>query len=121
MTKINILRIYEGNEAGGNNCRILVDRLWPRGISKEQANLDGWWKELAPSPVLRKWFGHNPERWDEFRKKYLQELSMHKDIAREYLQSVSGSVLLLYGAKDKSHTHALVLKEFLEDLLVSDI
>lgn len=110
---IRIHRIYE--EGAPQGYRALVDRLWPRGVAKDDADLDGHWKELAPSSDLRTWFDHDPEKWAEFRRKYLHELSLHKDVAKDYLQEVTGkSVVLLYGAKDKEHTHARVLKEYLE-------
>lgn len=73
---ITLQRIYANS--GQEGFRVLVDRLWPRGISKTDANLDAWWKDLAPSSELRKWFGHDPEKWKEFRKLYLKELSEHK-------------------------------------------
>lgn len=111
--KISIQRIYD-SEMSGHGHRILVDRLWPRGISKEEAALDGWWKDLAPSSDLRKWFGHDPGKWSEFREKYLHELSGNKELAKEHLAEVTGSLVLLYGAKDEKYNHARVLKEFLE-------
>lgn len=116
--KITLERIYDSTSDKGH--RVLVDRLWPRGISKEDANLDEWWKELAPSDALRKWFDHTPEKWAEFRKKYLHELSENKATAKEYLGDVSGELLLLYGAKDKEHTHALILQEYLQRLLAAN-
>lgn len=93
-----------------------MDRLWPRGVSKKEAALDGWRKELAPSGELRKWFLSGTGAWEEFRTKYLHELSEKEDIARKYLAGVSGDFILLYGKKDKEHTHALALKKYLEDL-----
>lgn len=113
--QIKLHRIYEDKAPRG--YRTLVDRLWPRGIFKEEAKLDAHWKDLAPSNDLRKWFDHDPDKWGEFRRKYLRELSEHKDIAKKHLAEVSGQLVLLYGAKDKKHTHALVLKEYLERLL----
>lgn len=112
---IHLQRIYEEGKPQG--YRALVDRLWPRGISTDEANLEGHWKDLAPSDELRKWFDHDPDRWAEFRKKYLHELSQNKDAVKEHLKEVSGtSLVLLYGAKDKEHTHARILKEYLEKL-----
>lgn len=116
--QIILRRIYDNHSPKG--YRVLVDRLWPRGVSKEEVKLDAHWKALAPSNDLRKWFDHDPDKWDEFREKYLQELSEHKDIAKEHLLEVSGQLILLYGAKDKNHTHALVLKEYLERLLAAN-
>jgi uncharacterized protein YeaO (DUF488 family) len=116
---IQIHRIYDEDAPQG--YRVLVDRLWPRGIAKHDANLDGHWKDLAPSSDLRTWFDHDPEKWAEFRRKYLQELSRHKDVANDHLQEVTGNrVVLLYAARDKKHTHARVLKEYLEKLGGSD-
>lgn len=117
-SEMNILihRIYDDDPPQGYHA--LVDRLWPRGISKDRAGLDGHWKDLAPSNDLRKWFDHDPEKWDEFRKIYLSELSKNKKEAKEHLEEVSQkNLILLYGAKDKKHTHALVLKEYLEKLV----
>lgn len=112
---IKLHRIYDDDMPQGYHA--LVDRLWPRGISKDEADLDGHWKDLAPSNDLRKWFDHDPNKWEEFRKKYLSELSDNKDKAKDYLEDVSQkNLVLLYGAKDEDHTHALVLKEYLEKL-----
>ncbi|MBZ5488288.1 DUF488 family protein [Halomonas aquamarina] len=112
---IKLHRIYEENAPQGYHA--LVDRLWPRGVSKEEADLNGHWKDLAPSDELREWFGHDPDKWSDFRKKYLSELSDHKEKAREHLKEVSQkNLVLLYGAKDKQYTHAHVLKEYLEKL-----
>lgn len=113
--KINIIlyRIYDNNIPPGYH--VLVDRLWPRGISKEKANLDDHWKDLAPSDSLRKWFNHEPEKWVYFRKKYIEELAQNEPQAITRLGEVTQPTLvLLYGAKDKNHTHALILQEFLE-------
>tara|TARA_R110001592_G_scaffold29350_18_gene106740 strand:- start:1844 stop:2119 length:276 start_codon:yes stop_codon:yes gene_type:complete len=91
--------------------------LWPRGISKDVANLDGWWKELAPSHTLRKWFDHDPVKWEAFSAQYRDELEDSKAIAKEYLDAISGEdLVLLYGAKDKNHTHALILQTYLNGL-----
>lgn len=112
---INIHRIYDDDVPQGYH--VLVDRLWPRGISKKEAGLDGHWKDLAPSDDLRKWFDHDPEKWGDFRKKYLSELKESKVVAKEHLKEVSQKrLILLYGAKDKQHSHAHVLKEYLEKL-----
>lgn len=112
---IQLQRIYD--EGGPQGYRALVDRLWPRGVSKDDANLEGHWKDLAPSDELRKWFDHDPDRWAEFRRRYLHELSQNKTAAKEHLKEVSSkNLVLLYAAKDKEHTHARVLKEYLEKL-----
>ena len=113
---IKIHRIYEEKMPQGYHA--LVDRLWPRGISKDEADLDGHWKDLAPSEELRKWFDHDADKWDEFRKKYLSELSDKKSKAKDCLEQVSQkNLVLLYGAKDAKHTHALVLQEYIKKLL----
>lgn len=113
--KIELHRIY--NEESPTGYRVLCDRLWPRGISKQEADLDDQWKDLAPSNDLRKWFDHDPNKWGEFRKKYLHELSKNKAQAKQRLEEVTGTTLiLLYGAKDEAHTHARVLKEYLNRL-----
>ena len=110
---IQLKRIYEpGSKEDG--CRILVDRLWPRGFTKEKAALDLWLKEIAPSNELRKWFGHDPDKWKDFQKKYRQELKQNKeavDILKDYIQK--GKVTLLYAAKDEEHNEAQVIKDFI--------
>ncbi|GAU07379.1 DUF488 domain-containing protein [Desulfoplanes formicivorans] len=112
---IKIHRIYDDDVPQG--YRALVDRLWPRGISKEAAHLDGHWKDLAPSNGLRIWFGHDPGKWNEFRKRYLDELRTNKHRAQEHLKEVDRqNLVLLYGAKDRKHNHAHVLKDFLAKL-----
>ncbi|MCO5948606.1 DUF488 domain-containing protein [Mucilaginibacter flavidus] len=110
--KINIKRVYEA-PAKEDGVRILVDRLWPRGLTKEKAAVDTWLKEIAPSTELRKWFGHKPAKWVEFKKRYHQELKENNEqvlLLKEQLKR--GTVTLVYGAKDEKHNEALVLKEF---------
>ena len=117
---IQLKRVYEAPEES-DGYRILTDRLWPRGISKEKAALDKWVKDMAPSPELRKWFGHDPEKYEEFRKMYRKELE--ENPAREdFLNLVKdklkeGRVTLLFGAKDKEHNQAVVLRDFLAEIL----
>ncbi len=120
MTNLTIKtkRIYEdpGPEDG---YRVLVDRLWPRGVSKEEARLDERAKELAPTDELRQWFDHDPERWEEFRRRYRSELADRREAARELLDRADSSedrVTLLYAARDRDHNHALVLRSFLQKL-----
>jgi uncharacterized protein YeaO (DUF488 family) len=113
-------RVYEPcDEADG--FRILVDRLWPRGISKEGAKLTAWQKEVAPSPDLRKWFCHKPELFEEFRVKYIEELhtdEQKQKIINEIITMTSkGRVTLLYGAKDPVYNHAIVLQEELNRII----
>jgi len=111
---ICIKRIYE-EPAEDDGYRVLVDRLWPRGVSKEDAQLDDWMKEITPSPELRKWFDHDPDKFEEFKKRYEHELAS-KDEPVEKLLDIAGyqKVTLLYAAKDETHNHAIALKEFLE-------
>lgn len=107
-------RIYE-KSAENDGYRVLVDRIWPRGVSKEKANLDDWKKELAPSNELRKWFDHKVERYEEFREKYRKELESHKEELEEIRKiAKEQQVCILYGAKDEEHNQAVVLKEILE-------
>lgn len=113
---IKIKRIYDPPKAA-DGVRILVDRLWPRGIAKEKARIDEWFKELAPSDQLRKWFGHESERWEEFQKRYRHELqSPEKQELMQRLQSLArqGTVTLLFAAKDAEHNNAKVLANFLK-------
>ena len=107
--KIAIKRVYQEPEPA-DGFRILVDRLWPRGLSKERAKIDLWLKEVAPSTELRKWFNHDPAKWAEFQKRYKQELkskSDQLDVIKEKIHQ--GPVTLLYGAKDEAHNEAVVL------------
>lgn len=111
--KIKIKRVYEKPEKGDGK-RILVDRLWPRGLTKEKADIDLWLKEVAPSTELRKWFGHDPDKWNEFQKRYLKELKNNKEKIAVLKEQVKGGlVTLVYGAKDEEHNEALVLKKWL--------
>jgi uncharacterized protein YeaO (DUF488 family) len=110
---IRIKRTYE-SRARGDGRRILVERLWPRGMKKEALQLDAWMKEVAPSTQLRKWFGHRPERWREFRRRYKQELRANSDAWSPILDaSKRGTVTLLYSAHDLEHNGAVVLREYL--------
>jgi len=110
---IRTKRAYEQPESS-DGLRILVDRLWPRGIAKADLALDQWMKDLAPSNELRKWFGHRPERWSEFLAKYSQELDGKQALWEPLLkQSVHSRVTLLYGAKDIEHNNAEALKQYL--------
>jgi uncharacterized protein YeaO (DUF488 family) len=111
---IRIKRIYD-EPAGGDGYRVLVDRLWPRGVSKEKAALDSWMKEIAPSPELRVWFGHKPERFEEFSARYKSELDGNPAVGE--LRSVikeNQDVTLLYAARDTKVNHAAVLAEYLK-------
>lgn len=114
MSNIFLKRIYEPYDES-DGCRILVDRVWPRGISKESAKLTSWFKDIAPSPDLRKWFCHKPELFEEFRERYVQELRTEKqklDLIEQVLTIASKEqVTLLYGAKEPVYNHAVVLHE----------
>ncbi|MGW1453566.1 DUF488 domain-containing protein [Salegentibacter agarivorans] len=114
---IETARIYEDKETS-DNIRILVDRLWPRGISKKEAHLDYWHKQWAPSDDLRRKFHDNKISWDEFSKNYKSELKENKNQILNDLEEVDKrkSLTLLYGSKDKTHNHAVLLKDFLKDL-----
>ena len=95
--------------------RLLVDRMWPRGVSREEAHIDMWLKEIAPSAALRKWFGHDPEKWDGFREKYRAELEANAGAAGELGEIVKRhkKVTLVYAAKDEAHNNAVVLRDWL--------
>jgi uncharacterized protein YeaO (DUF488 family) len=114
MATIQIKRAYEPKEKS-DGFRILVDRLWPRGIKKETLLVDVWLKEIAPSAELRKWFSHDIKKWEPFKEKYNTELK-HSKVAEEIITLVNAhkTVTLVYGAKDEQHNQALVLKEFLQ-------
>jgi uncharacterized protein YeaO (DUF488 family) len=110
---IQLKRVYEP-PAPEDGVRILVDRLWPRGLSKEKAAVDHWMKEIAPSAELRKWFGHDPDRWAEFRRRYMAELRQHTGLLDQIRELASErKVTLLFGAHDQEHNDAVVLAEVL--------
>ena len=107
-------RVYEPAEAS-DGIRFLVDRLWPRGIKKEALKMKAWLKDVAPSPELRKWFAHDPARWQEFQRRYTAELKSNADAWSPILEAAKqGNVTLLYSARDTEHNSALLLEEFLE-------
>jgi len=111
--RVSIKRVYEPT-AGDDGRRILVDRLWPRGLSKEEAGADLWLKEIAPSAGLRKWFGHDPEKWTEFRRRYRAELDSNDEAVRSLKDAIGkGPATLLYGARDERHNHAIVIRHLL--------
>lgn len=114
---IAIKRIYAPAGAA-DGYRVLVDRLWPRGVRKEDAALDAWLREVAPSPALRRWFGHEPSRWEGFRHRYAAELDTLADHWRPLAERAARHrVTLLYAARDEEHNHALALKNYLETWL----
>ncbi len=110
---LKLKRVYE-DPSEEDGTRILVDRLWPRGLTKEKARVDLWFKEVAPSAELRKWFAHDPEKWPEFKARYKAELKRSSPQLALLKQAVSqGTATLLYGAKDTGHNQAVVLHELL--------
>ncbi len=111
---IQIKRVYESAEER-DGYRILVDRLWPRGVSKEKAKLDLWMKDIAPSNNLRKWFNHDPTRWDEFQNKYKEELNNKEELLKQIkeLENDKSTVTLVYGAKNEENNNAIVLRDTL--------
>lgn len=108
---IKIKRVYEP-VSPSDGKRILVDRLWPRGVSKAKAKVDYWAKEVAPTTELREWFGHDPAKWSEFKRKYLAELQQNPAVA-DLKEELTGHCTLVYGAKDTQHNQGVVLQEFL--------
>ncbi len=113
--KIQIKRVYEA-PSNGDGTRILVDRLWPRGLSKDKAKVDVWVKEVAPSTALRVWFGHDPARWVEFKKRYRAELKGNPEQVSILKKAVAkGAATLVYGAKGEEHNQAVVLREMLKN------
>ncbi len=116
LMAIMLKRAYEPAEPR-DGLRILVDRLWPRGVSKSTAHIDLWLKDVAPSTRLRKWFNHDPLKWDEFRDQYVLELDHNPEAVEQLADHAQhGVVTLVYGAKDGEHSHVIVLKEYLERL-----
>jgi uncharacterized protein YeaO (DUF488 family) len=110
---IRVKRAYDPPEPG-DGARFLVDRLWPRGIKREDLKLDGWSKEVAPSDDLRKWFGHDPAKWDRFETRYFTELDGKPDALRAIREAAQkGDVTLIYGAKDTEHNNAVALKAYM--------
>lgn len=110
---IKLKRAYEA--AGrGDGTRVLIDRLWPRGVKKSDAKIDEWMKDIAPSTTLRKWFGHDPDRWQEFRRRYEGEIRQHPD-QLERLRSLArhGMLTLVFSAHDEKHNDAVVLRELI--------
>jgi uncharacterized protein YeaO (DUF488 family) len=112
---VRLRRVYEP-AAEDDGYRVLVDRLWPRGVSRERARLDEWARDLAPSAELRRWFGHEPSRFEEFRRRYRAELVAHAD-ELEMLRGRArgGRLTLVYGARDTEHNDAVVLAELLQE------
>ena len=114
INMIKLKRAYEP-AARGDGERILVERLWPRGVSKDRAKIDLWLKDIAPSTQLRKWFGHDPDRWEQFRRRYAAELKDKIDLLKMLKQKAkNGPVTFVYAARDEQHNGALALKQVVE-------
>ncbi len=114
---IHLQRVYEQG-IPHTGTRFLVERLWPRGIKKTELQLDGWLKDAGPSTALRQWFNHDPEKWDEFRRRYFAELDSRKEALEPILVAArQGTVTLLYSSRDCEHNNAVALKEYLESKL----
>lgn len=112
---ITLKRVYE-KPVVSDGKRILVDRLWPRGLTKEKAKVDIWLKEIAPTTELRKWFNHEPKKWREFKKRYRAEMYSNTGTLSSLKEYVTnGKVTVVYGAKDVEHNEAVVIKEYLEE------
>jgi uncharacterized protein YeaO (DUF488 family) len=107
---IVVQRVYDSPLGGPKEYRVLVDRLWPRGVKKDELHMDEWAKDVAPSPELRRWYGHDPSRFDEFRRRYLKELSSS---AAGHLKAYAGTLVLLTATRDVEHSGAAVLAEHL--------
>ncbi|MCK9229998.1 MAG: DUF488 domain-containing protein [Syntrophales bacterium] len=110
---VMLKRAYE-SPAGTDGERILVDRLWPRGLTKAKAKIDRWIKEVAPSTELRQWFGHDPEKWEEFEKRYRAELKNNPALSELQALSRQKNITLVYAARDQLHNEAVVLKQILD-------
>ncbi len=113
---IKLKRAYE-TPAKADGTRILVERLWPRGLSKDRAKIDWWAKETAPSTELRKWFGHDPAKWTEFRRKYHAELRNRPEAFEELMETVRGKVTFVYASKEERFNAAAALREYVERAL----
>jgi len=109
-----ILKRANGEPSQDDEYRVLVDRFWPRGVSKEQIPIDAWLKEIAPSNELRRWIGHDPQKWDQFKQRDFEELQAYKEPVQGLLHRIeAGPLTLVYAAKDKKYNNAVALKEYL--------
>ncbi|MDR3554420.1 MAG: DUF488 domain-containing protein [Syntrophobacteraceae bacterium] len=114
---IRIKRVYDPPEPG-DGIRFLVERLWPRGVRKESLTMEAWLKEAAPSDALRRWFGHDPQKWEEFRERYFAELDGRREVLRPLMEAAArGEVTLLYSARDRENNNAVALREYVEELI----
>jgi uncharacterized protein YeaO (DUF488 family) len=117
---ITPVRVYD-DERGGGRARFLVERLWPRGVRRADLRLDDWLRDVAPSPELRRWFGHDPSKWAEFRRRYFDELDRHPEAWRPLRDAAAaGDITLLYSSRDLEHNNAVALAEYLVARLESD-
>jgi len=117
--RLRVKRVYEA-PTRSDGCRVLVDRVWPRGLSREAAKLDAWIKDVAPSAELRNWFDHDPSRWAGFKRKYFRELEQRDEAIEQLLKTCSrGTLTLLFAAKDSEHNNAVALKEYLDTRIKS--
>lgn len=113
MERIRLSRVYDDDPPGPGQ-RFLVERLWPRGVRRADVDLDGWLKDVAPSTELRQWFGHDPQKWEEFRRRYFTELDARPDAWQPLLAAAgSGGVTLLYSSRDREHNNAVALRDYL--------
>jgi uncharacterized protein YeaO (DUF488 family) len=116
---VGVKRVYDPAEPG-DGIRFLVERLWPRGVRKESLKMDAWLKEAAPSDALRRWFGHDPQKWEEFRERYFAELSGRREALQPIIEAAErGDVTLLYSARDRENNNAVALREYIEALIGS--
>jgi uncharacterized protein YeaO (DUF488 family) len=113
---IKIERIYDNPKGNSRDFRILVDRLWPRGLSKDRVKVDLWQKDIAPSNSLRKWFGHDEKKWNEFKRRYFKELHKNIELVNIMVNKADErAITLLYGTKEERFNNAVALKEYLEE------
>ena len=121
-TRIHLCRAYDAREgADTEGARLLVDRLWPRGVAKVDLPIDAWLMDIAPSSDLRNWFGHDPAKWNEFKDRYRAELQKAPDVVEQALDWCRrGTVTLLFAAKDREHNNAVVLRDYLAERLMLD-
>jgi uncharacterized protein YeaO (DUF488 family) len=118
-TMIKLKRVYEQGEPS-DGFRVLADRLWPRGISKEEAHIDEWLRDIAPSTELRKWFGHDPQKWPEFQRRYRDELKSNTQSLEKLLADTAGKdITLVYASREEKYNNVTVLKEVLQELIAT--
>lgn len=118
---IRLKRVYDV-KGSLDGVQFLVDRIWPRGVKKQDLHMTDWLKDVAPSDELRRWFGHDPARWDEFRRRYFAELDRNRDAWLPLVEAARrGNITLLYGPRDTEHNNAVALKEYLEQALAGGV